>query len=239
MTRSSWLVTGCLVALISVLHPWPALAGDGAADRRMTVVTDCARTAGHDEDLEVARALALYCAKQKAVAICADRLTDADLLMVDADRRMAVFCLVADAMQPELLEASFDDKSRNCKVRIRSLLSLTDFVKAEIRNEELEKKEAHFSLKEELEPAVTPAIAPALEMSRVYRYIRNRRWRMAIIYLDHLDKKYPRWGDIYMAKATAYLGLHERRQAILALTSACNSGVRDACLKKQALDSPK
>jgi hypothetical protein len=190
-----------------------------------------------DETFETAQALALYCAKQKAVAISADRLTDAGLLMLDADRQREIFCLVADAMQPELLERSFDGKSRICKVRIKSVLSLTDFVKAEIRNDELEKKEAHFSLKEELEPAVTSAIVPAREMSRVYRYIRNRHWRMAIIYLDHLEEKYPCWGELYMAKATAYLGLHERQRAILALASACDLGVKDACLKRQTLDS--
>jgi len=236
MMRSIWFLTGCLVLLMPGLHPGFAPVGEAIGGGPMHIVTACTYTAGQNETVKTARALALYCAKQKAVAISADRLMDADLLMVDADRQREIFCLVADAMQPELLEWSFDANSRTCKVKIKSVLSVADFVKAEIRNEELEKKEAHFSLKEELEPAVTPAIAPALELSRVYRDIRNRHWRMAAIYLDHLQKKYPRWDELYMAKATVYLGLNEQEKAILALVSACDLGVRDACLKRQALE---
>lgn len=239
MMRSIWFLTGCLVALMLGLPPTSALAGEGSGDRPMAIVTACSYTAGLEETSETAQALALFCAKQKAVALSADRLADADLLRIDADRRMEIFCLVADAIQPELLERSFDGKSRTCKVKIKSVLSLTDFVKAEIRNDELEKKEAHFSLKEELEPGGTPTITPALALSRVYRYLRNRHWRMAIIYLDHLEEKYSRWGELYMAKAAAYLELHEQKRAMLALASACELGMRDACLKRQALDSPE
>ena len=229
-------MAGCLFVLILVPNPGLALAGEGTGDRPMAIVTGCSYTAGLNETSETSLALALYCAKQKAVGLSADRLTNAGLLRVDADRQMEVFCLVADAMQPELLEKSVDEKSRTYRVKIKSVLSLTDFAKAEIRNDSLEKEEANFSLKEELEPVVDPAIAPALELSRAYRYIRNRHWRMAIIYMDHLEEKYPRWGALYMAKATAYLGLHERQRAILALTSACDLGVEDACLKMHALD---
>ena len=239
MMRSILLLTGCLVVLMLVPPPGLALAGEAAGALPMTMVTVGSYTAGLNETSETAQALALYRAKQKAVAMSADRLTHAGLLMVDADRQMETFCLVADAMQPELLGKSVDAKSRTYTVKIKSSLSLTDFAKAIIRNETLEKEEANFSLKEELEPAVDPAIAPALELSRAYRYIRNRHWRMAVIYMDHLQEKYPRWGELYLAKASAYLGLHERQRAILALTSACDLGVRDACLKKDALGSPE
>jgi hypothetical protein len=239
MMRSILLLAGCLVVLMPGLPLGPALAGEGTGDRPMAIVTDCSYTAGLNETSETALALALYCATQKAVDLSADRLADAGLLMVDADRRMEIFCLVADAIQPELLEKSVDEKTLTYTVRIKSSLSLTDFVKAEIRNDTLEKEETNFSLKEELEPVVDPAIAPALELSRAYRYIRNRHWRMAIIYMDHLEKKYPRWGALYMAKAAAYLGLHEQQRAILALTSACDLGVKDACLKMHALDLPE
>jgi hypothetical protein len=239
MMRSILLLAGCLVVLMPGLHSGPALAGEGTGDRPMAIVTDCSYTAGLNETSETALALALYCAKQEAVAMSADRLTNEGLLRGDADRKMEIFCLVADDLQPELLEKSVDDQTRTYTVKIKSSLSLTDFVKAGIRNDTLEKEETNFSLKEELEPVVDPAISPALELSRAYRYIRNRHWRMAIIYMDHLEKKYPRWGVLYMAKAAAYLGLHEQQRAILALTSACDLGVKDACLKIHALDSPE
>jgi hypothetical protein len=75
-----------------------------------------------------------------------------------------------------------------------------------------------------------PTIAPARELSRAYRYIRKHHWRMAIIYLDHLEKKYPHWGTLFLAKAMAYLGMHETDRAISALSSACYLGDQEACL---------
>lgn len=232
-------LAGCLVVPMLVLYPGLALAGEGTGDQPMAIMTGCSYTAGLNETSETALALALYCAKQKAVAMSADRLMNAGLLRDDADRQMEISCLVADALQPELFEKSVDDQTRTYTVKIKSSLSLKDFVKAGIRNDALEKEEINFSLKEELEPVADPTISPALELSRAYRYIRNRHWRMAIIYMDHLEKKYPRWGVLYMAKATAYLGLHEQQRAILALASACDLGVGEACLKRQALDSPE
>jgi hypothetical protein len=94
----------------------------------------------------------------------------------------------------------------------------------------------HFSLQEEMEPVVSSTIAPARELSRAYRYIRKHHWRMAIIYLDHLEKKYPHWGTLFLAKAMAYLGMHETDRAISALSSACYLGDQEACLKINELD---
>jgi hypothetical protein len=110
------------------------------------------------------------------------------------------------------------------------------FVKAEIRNAALEKEEMQFSLQEEMEPVVPQAIDPAKDLSRAYRYVRKHHWRMAIIYLDHLEKKYPHWGALFYAKAMGFKGMHETEKAIASLSLACDLGNQDACMEIEAAD---
>ena len=225
-----------LCTFLMVVHAGTAAAKVGAADRQMETVTAFSYAAGSGETHETAAALALYGAKHKPVVMAAGRLAEAGLLNAEANRKMAIYCLVADGMRPDVIEQSVDAGSRTYTVKIRSVLSLTDYVKADIRNQSLEKEEMHLSLKEEMEPAVPTGIAPALELSRAYRYIANDHWRMAIIYMDHLETKYPHWGALQLAKATAYLGMHEQERALSALHSACYLGVEEACLKINGLD---
>lgn len=231
--RSSWV----FLCTFLLLHQAGAAAAKvGTADRQMTTVTAFSYTAGSEETPETAKALALYGAKHKAVVMAADQLAEEGLLKADANRKMAIYCLVADAMQPVVLEQSIDPATRTYTVKIKSVLSLTDYVKADIRNQSLEKEEVQFSLKEEMEPDVPTGIAPALELSRAYRYISNHHWRMAVIYMDHLETKYPHWGALHLAKANAFLEMNEKKRALSALNSACYLGVEEACLKVNGLD---
>jgi hypothetical protein len=71
------------------------------------------------------------------------------------ERQMEIFCLVADELQSNVIDESFSEKERIAKVKIKSSISLNDFVRAEIRNAAFEKKEMHFSLQEEMEPVVS------------------------------------------------------------------------------------
>lgn len=227
----------CLVGLIVLTAgvAWTKMTTD---KRRLEVVTTCSYTAGAGEAPDTASALALFGAKFKAVVQVADQLADAGLFKMDANRKMAIFCLVADAMTLRVLEQSIENVSHTHTVKINSTLYLADFVKAEIRNDTLDKEEMHFSLKEEMEPAVPSTVAPAFELSRAYRYISHGHWRMAIIYMDHLEAKYPNWGALHLAKATAYQGMHEKEHALSALSSACYLGVQEACITLNALDPP-
>jgi hypothetical protein len=61
---------------------------------------------------------------------------------------------------------------------------------------------------------------------------------MAIIYMDHLETKYPHWGGLQLAKAKAYLGMHETEKALSTLKSACYLGKQEACLMINLLDPP-
>jgi hypothetical protein len=231
------LVAYLLAMVVMVFLTEGAVWSSGnTGEKQMELVTRFSYTAGPDDSPETALALAIYGAKHDAVVMAAGQLSDEGLLDNDAERQMAIFCLVADTMQFRLLEQSIDPANRIYTVEIQGLLSLSDYVKAEIRNESLGKEEMHFSLKEEMEPAVSPAIAPALELSRAYRYINNQHWRMAIIYVDHLEKKYPHWSAPHLAKATAYFGMHEKEQALNDLALACYLGSQEACLKIDALE---
>jgi hypothetical protein len=236
------LKTAATISFLTILlmHSYPGvpIADTDSIIQEMQVITDFSYHAGPDDSRETARALALYGAKRKAVLTLASHLADRGLLKDYGDKKMEVFCLVIDEVHSSILAQSYSEKSRTYKIKIESRLSLTDFVKAEIRDVALEKEEAHFSWQEEMEPAVSPTIAPALELSRAYRYIRKQHWRMAIIYLDHLQKKYPHWGALFLAKAMAYLEMNESERAISALSSACYLGDQEACLKINALDPP-
>ncbi len=227
-----------LSALLWFLCAGRTWCGVDTRNLTMVSVTGFSYAAGPHENPETALALALFGAKYKAVAKSSDRLVDAGLLNEEPEQKRAIFCLVVDAMSFHLLEKSVDAARRTYTVKINSALTLADYVMAEIRNKTLQKEEMHLSLKEEMEPAVSAAIEPARELSRAYRYISNRHWRMAIIYMDYLETKYPHWGALHLAKATAYLGTNESERALSALTSACYLGVQEACLKMNALDPP-
>ena len=225
-----------LAMVLVYFHPEVPDADADSSVEGMQTVTSFSYHAGPDDSQKTARALALYGAKYKAVLLSADHLAGRGLLKDQGDRQMEIFCLVADKLQYSMLDDSFSEKDRIAVAKIKSSVSLDDFVRAEIRNAEFEKAEANFSLQEEMEPVLSPTIAPALELSRAYRYIRRHHWRMAIIYLDHLEKKYPHWGPLFLAKSIAYLEMHETERAISALSSACYLSDQEACLKLNELD---
>jgi hypothetical protein len=239
MTMQRSLLSAVFLAWLFVMLPVGSagakLAPNGQA---VTAVTEYSYAAGPNESRETARALGLYGAKQRAVSICVERLVAQGLLEERIKRRKEILCLVNDSASYRLLESTFDKGSRTFTIKIIADLSLADFVKAEIRNEELNDEERHFTLREEMEPSVSSTLEPALELSRAYRYISNQRWRMAIIYTDHLETKYLHWGDLQLAKAMAYLGMHETEKALSSLRSACNLGTQEACLKLNLLDPP-
>lgn len=225
-----------LAMVLVLLHPGVSLPDADTSDKPIQIITDFAYHAGSGDSLQTARALALYGAKHRAVLLSAGHLADRGLLKDYGDKKMEVFCLVVDGLQSSIMDESFSEKNRTHRVKLASRFSLTDFVKAEIKNEALDQEETHFSWQEEMDPVVSPTIAPAQELSRAYRYIRKRHWRMAIIYLDHLEIKYPHWGSLFLAKAIAYLGMHETERAISAFSSACYLGDQEACLNLNELD---
>ena len=114
---------------------------------------------------------------------------------------------------------------------------MADFVKAEMNDAMLEKKERAFSLQEEMEPVLSAALEPGRELSRAHRYIRNQHWRKAIIYIDLLEKRYPCWSDLLFAKGLAFEGMHEMQQAMQAYSKSCERGNPQACKKIRSATS--
>jgi len=121
------------------------------------------------------------------------------------------------------------DEAHRCHIHIRAEVSDSDLIKAEILNAKLEKEDSNESFKEEMEQKISETIDPGREIAKAYRLLRIKEWRMAIIYLDHLKKKYPNWGDIYMAKAIVYHAVREPYQMKEALEKSCHLGNDKAC----------
>jgi hypothetical protein len=222
--------------LLVPLHIGMSLSETDSDLQEMQTVTTFSYHMGPGSTREKARALTLFGAQHKAVFRSAERLTGGRLLIEYGDKRREIFCLAADELQFKVIDESFSEKTNTCTITIQVAVSLSDFVKAEIRNAALENEEMQFSLQEEMEPVVPQAIDPAKELSRAYRYVRKGQWRMAIIYLNHLERKYPHWGALFHAKAMAFMGMHETGRAIEALSLACELGNQEACKRIGTID---
>lgn len=182
-----------------------------------------------------AKALAMFGAKIKAVKLAAKYLTHKGLLEHYEERVGEVYCLVTNEISVTILDENYNRDEGSYYVKIKSEIKSVDFIKAEIRDLELRKEESHFTYKKEMEQQVGQNIDPGKDLSRAYRYTRNRQWRIAVIYLDHLEKKYPHWGEIYFAKAIAYYGLNDKERMAAALKTACIFNKEEACNELRSL----
>jgi tetratricopeptide (TPR) repeat protein len=143
-------------------------------------------------------------------------------------KKREIYCLVADNLKTTIIKKSLKG-TNEYYIKIKINLDIADFTKAEIKNIELEKQEEQFTWQEEMEQYVYKPIEPGEEISRAYRYLRKNEWRIAIIYLDHLQKKYPNWHEIYFAKAIGYYAENKPKAMINALHTSCSLGNREAC----------
>jgi hypothetical protein len=205
--------------------------------RQAPVITAFSYHAGPKDTVATARALALFNAQYRAVAQSAKQLSEQGLLKNYGEQQMEIFCLVAGGLQLRILEQSFCEANSIYTIRIESDAALADFVMAEIKDAAYAKEEDQFSWQEKMDQAVSTTIEPAKELSRAYRYIRKHDWRIAVIYLDHLEKKYPYWDALFLAKALAFEGMDEKESAIRALASACALGDQEACRKVDTIDA--
>jgi hypothetical protein len=228
--------TKIFIMTLVLMHLHPGISRSDADMRDKQVMTQFTYHRGPGDSMEMARALSLFGAKHEAVLVSAEHLADKGLLKIYGEKRMEIFCLAAGELHSSIIEEWYCEKDNTYRTNIKYSVALSDFVRAEIRNSVLEKSELQFSLQQEMEPKVSPVIAPAEELSRAYRYLRKHQWRMAIIYLDHLEKKYSHWGTLFHAKAMAYLGMHETEKAFSALSSACHLGDQESCMEIKELD---
>ena len=181
--------------------------------------------------IELVKKMALFAAKRQAVNLAGRYLSRKSLIGVYELNRDEIYSLAAREIEAEILEEKRQSvgKASTYRVRIRARVQASDFVKAEMEDIKQEKKEAKESYQEEMEQHVSAEIDPGRDIAKAYRLLREKRWRITMIYLNHLGKKYPNWDSIYMAKAMTHYILHETVFMKKALNEACRLGNQIAC----------
>ena len=185
--------------------------------------------AGFSTDL--AKKMALFTAKRKAVDLAGRYLSRKSLIEVYELNRDEIYSLAAREIEAEILEEKRETvgKTSTYRVRIRARVQASDFAKAQREDTKQGKKETEEPYREELEQPVSAEIDPGRDIAKAYRLLREKKWRITMIYLNHLEKKYPNWDSIYMAKAITHYILHEPVFMKKALNQACRLDNQTAC----------
>ncbi len=218
-----------LILLLFIASTWPCGADAQKRDDTIKVITDYAYRTGNKDSKEKSRALALFGAKLTAVNLAAKYLTHKGVLEHYEKKQGEIFCLATNEIKVSIIDEKFYQDTNSYYVKIKSEVTSIHFIKAQIKDVELEKNESSFSYSEEMGQPVSKIIDLGAELSRAYRYIRKEQWRISIIYLDHLEKKYPNWGDVFLARAIAFYGMDQLDKMVDALKTACSLNNQEAC----------
>ena len=181
--------------------------------------------------VELAKKVALFTAKRKAADLAGRYLSRKSLIEVYELNRDEIYSLAAREIEAKILKENRQTvgKISTYRVRIRATVQASDFIKAEMEDTKERKKEAKESYQEEMEQHISTEIDPGRDIAKAYRLLREKKWRIALIYLSHLEKKYPNWDSIYVAKALNHYILHEPVLMKKALNKACRLGNQTAC----------
>jgi hypothetical protein len=184
-----------------------------------------------DASVDLAKKMALFAAKRKAVDLAGRYLSRKSLIKAYELNRDEIYSLAAREVRVKILEEKRETvgKISTYRLRIRASVQASDFVKAEIEDNKQERKEANESYQEEMEQPISAEIDPGRDIAKAYRLLREKKWRITMIYLNHLATKYPNWDSIYMAKAITHYILHEPVFMKEALSEACRLGNNTAC----------
>jgi len=181
--------------------------------------------------VRLVKEMALFVAKRKAVDLAGRYLSRKSLIEIYEQSRDEIHSLTAREIRVEIIDEKCETVEHNFiyRVRIKAWVKASDFIKAEMEDTKQEKKEAIESYQEEMEQPISADIDPGKDIAKAYRLIREKKWRLAAIYLNHLEKKYSNWNDIHMAKALNYYILREPVFMKKALNQACRLGHQIAC----------
>ncbi len=180
---------------------------------------------------DIAKKVAFFTARRNAVDLAGRYFSRQSLIEAYTLNREEIYSLTARKIETQLLEENWvkDEKTSTYRLRIKARIEPSDFVKAEMEGIEQEKKERQESYREEMEQPISAEIDPGKEIAAAYRMLRENKWRITMIYLDNLEKKYPNWDRIYMAKAIAHYNLREPVFMKNDLSRACRLGNDTAC----------
>ena len=181
--------------------------------------------------VELAKKVALFTAKRKAVELAGRYLSHKNLIKPYELKKDEIYSLAARQIKAEIIEQSQKTvaKVSRYRLRIRTKIHASDFVKAEIEDIKQEKAESTESYQQEMGQPISEKIDPGIDIAKAYRLLREKKWRITMIYLDHLEKKYPNWDSIYMAKAVTHYILNEPVLMRKALNQGCRLGNITAC----------
>jgi len=179
----------------------------------------------------LAKEMALFIAKKKAVDLAGRYLSRKNLIGIHETERDEIYSLTARNIQTEILEEKREvvEELTRYRLRIKARIHLSDFVKAEMEDFKQEIKEEKESYQEEMDQHLSSEIDPGKDIAKAYRLLREQKWRILMIYFNHLVIKYPNWDSIYMAKAIAHYILNEPMYMKKALGEACRLGNQTAC----------
>lgn len=219
----------CFLSAIFFFVPKISPAENDKNDETLEIVTAYTYQIAPGDSQKKYEALGLFGAKYKAVVLAAKYLSHKGLLENYGKRQKEIFCLAVNELKSAVVEKKLIDNGSSFYIKIKTEVDSLDFIRAEIKDLELEKDEKNFSLQDKMEQHISKSIDPAQELSRAFRYIRKMQWRIAIIDLEHLERKYPNWSEIYLAKAIAFYAIHEIQSMMDALKTSCALGNREAC----------
>jgi len=181
--------------------------------------------------VEGAKKVALFIAKRKAVELAGRYLSYNKLIEIYELDRDEIYSLTASEARANILMEKRENVGTASiyRVRVRVQVQASDFIKAEMEDTTLGKKEAKESYREEMEQYIAEKTDPGKDIAKAYRLLRKKKWRIATIYLNHMAKKYPNWDSVYMAKAIIHYIFSEPVFMKKALNKACLLGNKMAC----------
>lgn len=229
-TRDQIIMRGSMISILLVVLLNYSV-GSAAENDVFEIEAEGSYRMATDASNDLAKKMALYAAKRKAVDLAGKYLSHKGLIKVYEKNRDEIYSLAAREIQVKILAQKLETIGETSAWRlwVRARVKASDFITAEMKDAQQEKKEAKESWREEMEQHVSAEIDPGRDIAKAYRLIREKKWRIVMIYLNHLEKKYPNWDSIYMAKAITHYILHEPEFMKKALTQACQLDNQIAC----------
>jgi hypothetical protein len=229
--RKKRIMIGAMIVVWSLLISYRLTGAQGAGEESLEVVAEGQFEAQAGTAKKLARQIALFEAKKKAVESAGRYLAGKHLVLSYEQKKEEIYCLVATKIRLKVIAEKTEPSGNtyNYYIRIRATVRSSDYIEADILDKQMEIKEGREPLKAELEPPITDKIEPGVDISQAYRLLRQEKLRPAMIYLDRLEKKYPNWAAIYLAKAMGFYLLSEPSNMKRELIRACTAGNATAC----------
>ena len=224
------MMRNCIAVVLLLLLPISGVASESEKDI-FEVETEGTYQLAAGSSSDLAKKVALFNAKRNAVELAGRYLSRNSRVPIYESKRDEIYSLTARGIRAEILEKEQERVKgiSTYRIRIRAQVRASDFIKAEMADIKLEKNEERESFQQEMEQHISPEIDPGKDIAKAYRLLREKKWRIAMIYLNHLSRKYPNWDSVYMVKAIVHYVLHEPAFMKKSLNEACRLGNSIAC----------